>query len=452
MGLTDMRGAPVSTTNRQSLEGLESAFGLCQGFFGDPYEAINEVLAEDPDFIMGHCFRAGMIMASSEKGAEPDLQESVEAVESRINQANDRERGHAAAARAWLDGNYHKATEVYGDLLAQFPRDGIALQCAHLCDFLLGQSQMLRDRIARVLPEWDESVPGYGYLHGMHAFGLEEMGEYGRAEESGRKAVELNRGDTWAVHAVAHVMEMQGRLDDGVVWLTSRTDDWAPDNGFAFHNWWHLSLYHFDIGQLQEVFRIYDEHIRPEPSEVVMELVDASALLWRLYLQGVDVGKRWADVADSFEPMKEDGYYVFNDLHAMMAFVADGRTSSAAKVMASVRRAADGKGSNAAMTRDVGLPACEAIEAFGNGDYATTVDRLLNLRPIAHRFGGSHAQRDVLSQTLIEAALRDGQFRLAKSLANERTVWKSTSPLGWSYKSRAKEGLVQDSPGQVACA
>jgi len=450
MGLKDKRGVPVSTTNQESLEGLEHAFGLFQGFFGDPYEAINEVLEKDPDFIMGHCFRAGMIMASSEKGAVPDLRESVEAVEGRFDLANDREKGHAAAARAWLDGNFHRATEIYGDLLAAFPRDGIALQCAHLCDFLLGQSQMLRDRVSRVLPEWDENVPGFGYLHGMHAFGLEEMGEYGRAEESGRKAVEMNPNDTWAIHAVAHVMEMQGRLDEGVDWLTTRTDDWSPDNGFAFHNWWHLSLYHLDVGQLQDVMRIYDEHIRPAPSEVAMELVDASALLWRLYLQGVDVGRRWADIADTFEPMKEDAYYVFNDMHAMMAFVADDRPGSADRVMASVRRAAEAKDSNGAMTRDVGLPACEAIEAFGKGDYETTVERLLNLRPIAHRFGGSHAQRDILSQTLIEAALRDGQFKLAKSLANERTVWKPTSPLGWKYEARAKAGLIQRSSGRAA--
>src|SRR3546814_16736286 len=62
---------------------------------------------------------------------------------------------------------------------------------------------------------------------------------------------------------------------------------------------------------------------------------------------------------------------------------------------------------------------------------------LLLVRTIAHRFGGSHAQRDVLSQTLIEAALRDNQGRLARALMAERTDLKPTSPYNWLSTARA---------------
>ena len=186
------------------------------------------------------------------------LRESVEAGEALAVNANDRERRHLAAARAWLDGDFQQAVARYGDIAIEYPRDSLALQLAHLGDFYLGQSSQLRDRIARALCDWDESVPGYGYVLGMHAFGLEEMGDYGRAEERARRALELNPRDPWAVHAGAHVMEMQGRLGDGVHWLTSRTNDWAPDNGFAFHNWWHLALYHLDLGQHDRVLELYD--------------------------------------------------------------------------------------------------------------------------------------------------------------------------------------------------
>src|SRR3546814_2814556 len=144
-----------------------------------------------------------------------------------------------AAARAWLDGDFECALDADGKVAFDYPGDSLALQLGHLGDFYLGRSAMLRDRIAQALPAWDKDVPGYGYLLGMHAVGLEEMGDYRRAEETGRGAIDANPRDPWAVHAVAHVMEMQGRLADGVRWLTERTDDWAPDNGFAFHNWWH---------------------------------------------------------------------------------------------------------------------------------------------------------------------------------------------------------------------
>lgn len=170
-----------------------------------------------------------------------------------------------------------------------------------------------------------------------------------------------------------------------------------------------------------------------------MEMVDAAALLWRLHLRGVEVGDRWKELADSYVPMVEDAYYAFNDVHAMMSFVADGREASAKRLLGVLERRAEEGGANGMMTRDVGLPFCRAIEAFAEGDYAAAVEVLSALRPIANRFGGSNAQRDLLSLTLIEAALRDGQGRLAHALLAERTDLKPGSPFAWAATARALE-------------
>src|SRR5262249_58650934 len=140
---------------------------------------------------------------------------------------------------------------------------------------------------------------------------------------------------------------------------------------------------------------------------------------------GVDGGGRWAELADTWAPMAEDGYYAFNDMHAMMAFVATGRDVDADRLLgAQVRRVVSG-GTNAAMTAEVGLPVCRALWAFGAGDYDAVVKLLAPVRAVAHRVGGSHAQRDVLNLTLVEAALRDGQADLARTLAAERTAAKA---------------------------
>ncbi len=446
MALKDARGVAVSSDNRASVDRFDQAVELFLGFFNDPLATIDAALEEDPEFIMGHCFRAGMMVTSSEKGAEAEIAKHVAAVEALAADANERERGHIAAARAWLEGDFERAMTLYGKVVAAYPHDICALQFAHLGDFLLGHSWMLRDRPASVLPQWDEDMPGYGYLHGMHAFGLEETGLYRRAEDSGRRAVELNPRDTWAIHAVAHVMEMEGRLDGGIDWFTSRISDWAPDNAFAFHNFWHLSLYHLDLGQSDHVLEIYDGHVRPEPSEVALEMVDAAALLWRLRLMDIDVGDRWQELADSYEPMIEDAYYVFNDFHAMMAFVGAGRPEAARQLLEVVERRAAGGGTNGMMTLEVGLPACRAIHAFGEGDYATTVELLRPLPPKAMRFGGSHAQRDVIHRTAVEAALRAGQGQTARALAAERIDLKPSSPFNWSLTARAL-GLAGDSEG-----
>src|SRR5687767_12259306 len=110
--LKDLRGEPVSTTDRGALDRFEHALGLLNGLFADPLAVIDDALREHPDFVMGHCLRAGLMLMAAEKSVEPELRRSVEAAEALADKANDRERGHIAAARAWLNGEFHRAGEL----------------------------------------------------------------------------------------------------------------------------------------------------------------------------------------------------------------------------------------------------------------------------------------------------------------------------------------------------
>jgi hypothetical protein len=446
MSLRDVRGMPVSTSKRDSLDRYEEAEDLFLSYFADPLAVIDKAVADDPGFVMGHCFRAGLMVAGSEKAALAPLEESVKAGESLWDNANDRERGHIAAARAWFDGDFATSIRLYGEILHDYPRDTLAMQVAHIGDFLLGQSTMLRDRVARVLPEWEETVPGYSYLLGMHAFGLEETNDFVVAEATGRRAVELNPRDPWAIHAVAHVMEMQGRLADGIGWLDQRTDDWVPENMFAFHNWWHFALFHLDLADTARVLDLYDSRVHPETTDVALELLDASSLLWRLYLREVDVGERWQDLAVSWGSIPEGGFYAFNDLHAMMAFTATDRQAEAHDLLKKVESSAAGVGTNAMMRREVALPLCRALLAFAEGDYSKCVGLIESVRPHTNRFGGSNVQRDVIGLTQVEAALRGGLVSTARSLAAERTNYRPSSPFNWHLTARVLE-LGGDSLG-----
>lgn len=435
MSLEDRFGAPVSAGRRASVDRLDRAAHLLLGFFADPLAEIDAALAEDPDFVMGHCFRAGLHLISSEKGAAPVLAQELAELERLAPQANERERGHAEAIRAWLEEDFHRASEAYGRVLFDHPRDLIALAFAHQCDFFLGQAGMLRDRVARVLPDWSEADADYGFLLGMYAFGLEECGQYARAEEAGRRAVNLNPGDAWAVHAVAHVLDMEGRADEGVDWLAGSAQHWSPGNMLAYHNWWHLALYRLERNETDEALRLYDSNVRPAPSTVALEMVDAAALLWRLQLRGVDVGNRWAELADLYEAVAEDAYYPFNDMHAMMAFVSTGREAAAERLLAALAAKAGDGTSSARLVRDVGLPAARAFHAFGQGRYGEAFEILTDLRKRAQLFGGSHAQRDVLNLTQLEAARRANMTTAVRALLNERAAEKPSSP--WLAAQRA---------------
>ena len=317
--------------------------------------------------------------------------------------------------------------------------DLVALQVGHLSDFFLGNRDNLRGRVARALPAYTRDDPGYGFLLGMAAFGLEECGDYGAAEDAGRQAIELEPDDCWAQHAVCHIMEMQARQEEGIAFMEGRKAHWAQDdNGFAFHNWWHVALFNLDNDRFDRVLEIYDGALRPEPSEIQLEMLDAAALLWRLRLRGIDTGGRYEELAATYEALGEHCFYAFNDMHAMMAYVATGRNQAADALERAAAETAEGSGTNARMTREVGLPILRGVRAFGTERYGEAVDLLMPVRYRAQVFGGSHAQRDIVHRTLIEAAMRDGQHGLAQALANERIALKPDCPFSRSLADRAK--------------
>ncbi len=435
----DIRDVPVSMATEQALAGYETALGQFQSYVGDPFSTLDATLAEAPDFVIGHLFKALALFTTNEKQFVPAAEAALAEATRRAERANAREQGLMTATRQFLDGDWDAGCRHLDRVLVDCPRDAMALQVAHLMDFYRGDALNLRNRVSRVLPHWDESVPGFSYVLGMHAFGLEEMNQYAEAEATGRRALALQPKDAWAVHAVAHVMEMQGRIDEGANWLESREGDWAPDNGFAFHNWWHLALFYMDGSDYARALALYDAAIHPAPAQYVLPLVDATALLWRLHLEGVDVGQRFDALADEWQVRQDndDGFYAFNDFHAMLAFAATAREAALNRQLASLSAAASQAGSNGAMTRDVGLPLAEGVAAFARGQYADAVEHIEPVRDIANRFGGSHAQRDLITLTLIEAATRAGQPSRASHYIAERVVHKP-SPWAGRLGDRAK--------------
>ncbi len=437
MTTKDARGLAMTGADAAAVDRFEAALAEFQCYVGNPVGTIEAALQARPDLTIGHVLRGYLYGSSLEA---PGLREAGLSLDAaRALPADARERQHVAALEALVAGAYERAAHLWEVLLVEHPRDVLALQVAHLMDFMRGDARNLRDRVARRLHAWTKTDPGYHAVAGMHAFGLEEMGEYDRAEERGRESVSLNVRDGWGYHAVAHVLEMRNRPEDGVRWLSSSSAHWAPDSFFDVHNWWHLAVYELELDRLDAVLALYDGPIRAERSVTALDLIDAAALLWRLTLRGHDVGARWGEVADAWTPMIDDGVYAFNDVHAVMAFVGLGDEARVAQQYATLRRSAEAAAgiSNGAMARDVGLPLCRGIKAFGEGRYSETVERLLPLRPLAHRFGGSHAQRDVLDLTLIEAARRAGDRSLLAALASERSMSRPRSPLARRYREAA---------------
>ena len=285
MTRSDRQGNELRHASAVAATAFDRALDALNVYQGDPVAVVDEALEDSPDFAMGHVLRGYLFGLATEPAATEEARRTVEVL--RGLDLGTRERSHVGALEAMIAGNWTEAAEQLNRHNADYPRDLLGLQAGHLMDFYRANARNLRDRIARALPHWSPDLPGYPILLGMHAFGLEETGDYARAEDLGRRAVALDPRDCWAHHAVAHVMEMQGRAEDGIGWMIARETHWADDgNFFKVHNWWHRSLYHLDLGQADEALRLYDGPIRGGRSPVALDLVDASAILWRLHLVG----------------------------------------------------------------------------------------------------------------------------------------------------------------------
>lgn len=297
-----------------------------------------------------------------------------------------RHHQHAQAIAAALDNDIERAGIYYDQLLLKEPHDTLALWAAQTVDYYLGAAQALAARAERVAALASPSLPGFHFVLASLAFGLQECGDYAAAEDAARRALELEPGDLRAQHALMHVFEMQGRAAEGLAF--------APRTN---HMRWHHALFHLQLGNARGALEVYDGAMSHDS---LADLIDASALLWRLRLADVDVGRRFTELAGRWTPYAEDAFCAFNDMHAMMAFAGAGRRDWAERLLrAQERRIACAAGANYDMTRLVGLPACRALAAFARGEHRTAETLLRALPPVAHRIGGSHAQRDILFLT-----------------------------------------------------
>jgi tetratricopeptide (TPR) repeat protein len=425
MKLQDTHGQALSTSDPASAAAYNHALDLFHSWRMDPLALLAPVLAEEPDFIAGHLLQAGIMLSAFDLALFAPAAESLRLAAASRHTPTVRERSLLAALQVWTAGDLDAALSRLDRHLIEHPRDLLALQLAHLADLVLGRTTMLRDRIARALGHWSGADAGYGYLLGMQAFGLEENFAFERAEDLGRRAVELQPHDAWAVHAVAHVCEMQGRAADGIAWLDGTRPAWRRDNGMAVHNHWHLALLHLSRGAQAEALALYDEAVAPTPDTLTLNLADASALLWRLQLRGVEAGAaRWSALAQRWQAQGLWGGSAFLDVHAAMAFAAAGDAAA----MTTLRQAAQTAAAGDPVWQRLALPTLDGFAALLDGQPARCAELLLPLLPVTQALGGSHAQRQVLLLTAQEAARRSGDSALAKALAAEQAIHRISTP------------------------
>ena len=389
---------------------------------------------EFADVPMGHVLAGHLQLMSTDARDLDAVRAAVAALDSLP--CNPRELAHRNAIAAWCNGDWVAASAMLDDLLVHHPTDLLALMMGHQLDFFLGDASNLRDRVGRSLGAIDHAHHHHAFVLGMRAFGLEESGDYAAAEDAARGALDVHRDDVWATHALAHVHEMRGETAEGLDFLSATEADWGSGNLFTVHLWWHHALFLLEQHHIDELLAVYDREIHHSRSSgVPMEMLDASALLWRLHLDGIDSGPRFAALSDGWAATGADvSWYAFNDAHAAMAHAGAGRLAQAREVVARLERSLDAgggrPGGNAAMIASAGLAAARSVVVFAEGRHDDVIELLVPTRRQLHRFGGSHAQRDAWQRTLIESAIRAGRRDLAEALLRERLSTRPDNDFG----------------------
>ena len=437
----EFSGAPKSAA------AFDRAMADYYGLTGDPVGILKSALERDPGFALGGVAIAALYMIGGFRGDHPEVMSALRAAEAAVGSASQRERRHLAAAKAWGRGQTSKAIAGWETILADHPTDALALRLVQDAYFFLGRSAAIRECAERVMPAWDQDNPLASFVVGLYAFGLEETGDLKRAENFGREALARNPRDAWATHALAHVMESANRHEEGVAFLKSTRADWAHAHFMAHHNGWHLALFLIEQGRFDEVLADYDRFTAPKlADDATLDRIDAASLLWRLELAGVDVGDRWALVADKWMAHVDDHLLAFNDLHCAFAAARSPDGDHTIRLGRSLDDYARlGSGDNRQVTSEVGRRLIDGALAFAGGDYARAVDAILPVRKDAVRIGGSHAQRDIVNLTLIAAAERSGQWRLARELLAERVLARPTRGTEAQY-ARALRKAGREAP------
>ena len=435
----DAQGNAVSAASENAVRAFDHAVHGFLTYRADTAQRLGPMLAADPEFGMAHVLKGCLFMTPFDAAFLPRAREALAEARACLSRAGTgRERAHAEALSFWVEGEIDRALSVWEDVMEEHPRDVLAFRLHHFNAFWTGRPERMLAGVERVLPHWPADLPGWGAVLACRAFANEECGSYVVAEAAGREALALDPGNLWAAHAVAHVMEMQGRRGEGIAFLDGLERHWEGANNLAHHLWWHRAMYHLERREFDAVLGLYDRRFRDLASPLVQAMPDfttdvqnAASMLFRLELRGVPVGDRWTELADKAEARIGDWLSPFTLPHRMMALAAAGRWAVAERMLEAMREAArpasNRAGTVAPVLREAAVPVCEAVLAHRRGDFAGAVAAMRPALGAMSRLGGSHAQQDVLEQLFLHAAVKAGAEEDARMLL-ERVAGRHPVP------------------------
>ena len=433
---TDHRGHTITTTSKDAATKFSDAVERFVQRQINVVSILQESIDADPHCAMSQATFGLMLHGARNTGFKASMQTTLEKARATASGSSRREQHYVNALSCACDGDLHATVDCFENILKQHPNDLLALTLAQGELFWLGEMQQSSRLSASVAKDWREDIPGYSEFLGLRAFDLEETGNYKDAEAAGRKAVSLRHTNVWGAHAVAHVLLMQRRHQEGLDWLTDKQSSWSQTNQMKFHIWWHQCLFHLERNEYDALLEHYDRWIRNRNDDLVIAMPDlyidiqnGASMLWRLEHSGVDVGDRWQEMAELAIHRLEDMSSPFTSAHYAVILAATGQHEQCDRLIEHMRAfAKNSKQTLSQRYTDAAIPAAEGAVAHRKGNYKKTLTIMLPARHHLWQMGGSHAQQDLFHQIMVDAAVKLKQHDTAALLLQEIEAIGFTEP------------------------
>ncbi|MEM7571076.1 MAG: tetratricopeptide repeat protein [Pseudomonadota bacterium] len=438
--LQDDFGQDVTTQDAAALAGVNT---FIHGFLRYETRSVDVLKAAGTPCALVNAYCAILHMFAEAPDAPDNAQPHLDVAYSQSQGLTDREAFTLDYVTAWIasqqSADYRPLLALGEDAVKRFAGDLVLMKLHQYHCFNVGNAPAML-RAAQAAFKKRPRVP---QVHGMLAFGYEQCHWLIEAEAAARTALALEKKEPWAQHALAHVMLTQGRIEEGAHFLEGVEDTWTGLNSFMLtHLWWHRALFYLSLGRFDEALDIYDHHTLNADPSYSQDQVGAVALLTRLELSGIDIADRWIPLGELLKKRAHDAIQPFLSLHYLYGLAKAGRPEAQSVYDAMAQQPGPA-------WQKVALPAGRALLDHAKGDYPSAFEDMLTALPRLMDIGGSHAQRDLFEQILLDAAINSENWVAAQQMLEERRKMDPTSVPLSTLRARVNEALGLEEVGPI---
>ncbi len=399
--LTDRYGLELTTTSTEARDAYVEAVDRILAADGHVQEALDAAIAADPRFALAHAAQARqhqLLMRG--KAGRASAETAVELV----GGATPREQRHVEIISNLVSGQVPRSLALTREHMTEHPRDAFALAPATGVFGSIGFSGRV-DREEEHLALLKPLATHYGddwWFQTVYAFALLETGEWVRGRELAERALDQRPGNAHGAHTLAHALFEAGADDEALSFMSGWMPESDRDSLMHCHLWWHYALLLLHAGEEQAAYEACREHCFPETSNspAINVFTDSVSFLWRAELAGVPRSRDlWEEILLYYEASFRRPI-VFVDAHIGLVYAALGETERLDECIAQLEELGQADRLPAGTTA---ASLTRAYQAFARQDWAAAIDLLKPVMDQVVRIGGSRAQRDLQSNTLVAA-------------------------------------------------